>query len=371
VNPGTHNGLYIGLISGTSRDGLDAALVRFEDDRPKLLQARCTPYPASLRSELDDLLATGLRPGPERVTPLDLSLGEFFAAEALALLRDNDVKPEAVTAIGSHGQTVWHEPGGNPPVSLQLGNGAIIAAVTGVTTVTSFRTADLLAGGQGAPLAPLLHRQLFAREDKALAVLNLGGISNLTCIAADGSVTGFDCGPANCLMDGWIKRHQGLEFDADGQWAASGKVLPKLLERFLQEPYFALEPPKSTGLELFNPAWLDQAIQGSDYAPEDVQRTLAELTVRTVADCFGSSNGFGQLLVCGGGVHNGFLMDLLADRLPGLSLASTASLGVSPDWVEAILFAWLARERLQERAQDTRAITGAGKPVLLGTVHTT
>ncbi len=363
--------LFIGLISGTSRDGVDAALVDFRSNRPVALEILCTPYPARLRHELDELLIRGERPPAAAVSELDTRLGEFFGAQALALLEKAGRHSADIQGIGSHGQTIWHEPGGPTPISWQLGSGAVIARATGITTVSDFRTADVLAGGQGAPLAPLLHHHLFRPDQGRVTVLNLGGIANLTLLDSHGGVAGFDSGPANCLMDIWIQQQQGQGFDDRGAWAASGEVLPGLLERCLSDPYFETSPPKSTGLERFNRAWLASQLGQQDHEPRDVQRTLAELTVRTITDSLGRWPAINRLLVCGGGVHNEFLMSLLSDRLNPIPVESTAATGIGPDWVEAILFAWLARERLLEHRQDTRRITGASGPVLLGNIHTT
>jgi len=362
--------LFIGLISGTSRDGLDAALFDFETGRPELLHAVCTPYPPRLRQEIDALVAVGTRPEPHATRLLDRQLGHFFARAASDLLSASGLKPADIRAIGSHGQTVWHEPGGARPVSMQLGNGFVIANVTRVVTITDFRTADVAAGGQGAPLAPLLHRELFRSDAERRAVLNLGGIANVTRLDPGGRVTGFDCGPANCLLDLWATRHIGRPYDEGGTWAARGEVHPELLRRLLDEPFFQEAPPKSTGLETFNARWLDRRLQGLDARPEDVQRTLVELTARTVADGLALEAPPHRLLVCGGGVHNAFLMACLSDNLQEVAVQSTAQHGVHPDWVEASLFAWLARERLLGHEQDTRDMTGARHPVLLGEVNT-
>ncbi len=347
---------------------MDAALVSFENNRPDLLHALCSPYPGAIAKDLDNLLATGERLPPGRAAALDEQLGRFFARTANELVQQAGVEKRDIRAIGSHGQTVWHQPNGERPVSIQLGNGSMIARSTGIMTVADFRTADLRAGGQGAPLAPLLHRQLFQTSDESRAVLNVGGIANVTLLETDGSISGFDCGPGNCLMDAWIKRSRNEDYDADGEWAAGGKVHGELLERLLADVYFSLSAPKSTGLEYFNLCWLEAVCAGLSIGDQDMQCTLAELTAVSVAKSLPGDLSLARVLVCGGGVHNAHLMARLSSHLAGIAVESTQQHGADPDWVEAILFAWLARERLAERPQDTRPITGARKPVLLGKI---
>jgi anhydro-N-acetylmuramic acid kinase len=369
--------VYIGLISGTSRDGLDAALVSLDNGSPRLLHALCRPYPEALRIRLDALIfrlvEAGRRPSPPETGRLDEALGEFFAETSQALLSEAGLPAERVRAIGSHGQTVWHEPSGPSPLSVQLGNPDVLQRLTGIPVVSDFRTADVEAGGQGAPLAPLLHRALF-QAGAPCAVVNLGGIANVTLLTGEGDMLGFDTGPANCLLDAWHQRHRGTPFDDRGAWAAGGTLLPALLGRLLDDGYFPQPPPKSTGLETFNLAWLEGRLQG-DEAPRDVQRTLVELTVRTVADGLERGGRFApahpaeaEILVCGGGVHNPFLMDRLGDALSPSPVRSTSSRGIDPDWVEATLFAWLAHERLEGRELATGPITGARRPVMLGRI---
>lgn len=365
-----NDGLLIGLISGTSRDGIDAALVEFNHGRPNLLHALCLPYHEPLKSDLDELLASGLRPAPARYAKLDEMLGRHFARAARTLAGQAGIEMRDLTAIGSHGQTIWHEPVGPDRCSIQLGDPRVLVRSTRTTVVCNFRNADLAAGGQGAPLAPLLHRELFFNAAENRAVLNLGGIANVTFLNSGGAISGFDTGPANCLLDLWARTHRGEAFDEAGAWAASGKLLEGLLETMLADPYFPRPPPKSTGLEYFNQNWLHRYLQGPEAAPEDVQCTLAELTVRSVAAALALGGPPpARLLVCGGGVRNTDLMSRLSGALPETIVESTARHGVNPDWVEAILFAWLARERLRERKLDTRRITGARRAVLLGDVH--
>jgi anhydro-N-acetylmuramic acid kinase len=355
------------MISGTSRDGVDAALVSFANDTPQVLATRCDPYPPELRRRLEALLVPPRRPTPWAAFQLDRPLADHFAATAQRLLADAAIDAPAVAAIGSHGQTVWHDPDREPPETLQLGDPRHIANRTGITTIGDFRRADIEAGGQGAPLAPLLHRVLFARPGATRVVLNLGGIANVSVLHGDGQVTGFDTGPANCLMDAWIQRHRNAAFDRDGAWAASAQPEQALLERLLADPWFARPPPKSTGIEYFNLDWLE--CRFGDQTPDaaTVQATLCELTAASVATAIAGS-GAEDVLVCGGGVHNAHLLERLRARLPGVAVRSTADAGLHPDWVEAVLFAWLARERLADRSLDTRAVTGAKHPVMLGRI---
>jgi anhydro-N-acetylmuramic acid kinase len=358
---------YIGLISGTSRDGVDAVLLGFDGNRPRVQTTLCLPYPDPIVSELDSLLEAGQRPPDQTLRQLDGDIAGHFAKAALRLLHDAGLHRSAVRAIGSHGQTVWHEPDGPRPESLQLGQPATIAARTGIVTVGDFRRADIEAGGQGAPLAPLLHRAVFRPGQGKRVVLNLGGIANISIIDSQGAVAGFDTGPANCLLDAWIRQRRDTAFDNDGAWAATGKVSHQLLRDMLRDPWFARAAPKSTGTEYFNPGWLQTHLRDRTLEDHDVQATLAELTAQSVADAVRPHEPV-DVLLCGGGVHNGDLVRRLGRQLGRIPLRSTSDFGIEPDWVEAVLFAWLARERLAGRPQDTRAITGARSPVLLGNI---
>jgi anhydro-N-acetylmuramic acid kinase len=351
------------MISGTSRDGADLALVRFENDRPGVQASLCVPYPDELAESLRATIEAGRRPDGEVCNILNRDLGLFFAQGVSRLIEESGVSAGDITAIGSHGQTVWHE----PPESLQLGDPEVIASKTGIVTVGLFRQADLEAGGEGAPLAPLLHRALFAPETGQIAVLNIGGIANLSILETGGGVSGFDTGPGNCLMDNWIRRNLGEAFDDGGAWASQGTVIPPLLMNLLQDPWFNQPPPKSTGVEYFNMRWLENKAELKAFSAQDIQATLCQLTVQSIADALPAS--VEEVLVCGGGVHNHHLMQSLRAQSPGCSFESTQARGVDPNAVEAILFAWLARERLADRRQDTTSITGAAQPVLLGSVH--
>ena len=361
--------LIIGMLSGTSRDGVDAVLVNFSNGSMDILHASCTSYPTAIMLTLDQLLATGAAPSKNIASLLDDNLGVFFARVAQDLVRETGMEMRDIHAIGSHGQNVWHQPSGENPVSIQLGKGELIARNTGTTVVTNFRSADVEAGGQGAPLAPLLHQKLFHNETEDRAILNIGGITNLTVLPAKGAVAGFDCGPGNCLMDAWTSRHLQKDYDDNGRWAEKGEVDADLLSRTLADPYFAQPLPKSTGLEHFNMTWLESMLRDTTLAEADVQATLAELTAQSIARSLDEAGLPDRLLVCGGGVHNTFLMRRIAAALPDVIVESTARHGADPDWVEGLLFAWLAHERLNEKTQDTPTITGSDHPVLLGNIH--
>jgi anhydro-N-acetylmuramic acid kinase len=348
-------------------------LVNFSHGEMNLLHAICTPYPSAIKFTLDQILDQALKTGgpPDKgvAAVLDENLGRFFARIAQNLVREAGMEMRDVNVIGSHGQTVWHDPDAETPVSIQLGKAELLARGTKTTVVANFRNADLQAGGQGAPLAPLLHHEIFRSDDEYRAVLNLGGIANLSFLPTSGGVSGYDCGPGNCLMDAWTLRHLQKAYDDGGRWASKGKVDKTLLEKLLADPYFSLPAPKSTGLEHFNMTWLDRLLEDSQLSEVDIQATLTELTAISVANSLCQPGQPVRLLVCGGGVHNTFLLRRIAAALPDVIVESTARYGADPDWVEGILFAWLARERLNERPQNTPPITGASKPVLLGDIH--
>lgn len=366
---------YVGLMSGTSMDGVDAALIEIDESDCKLVETRGHEFPAALKTRLSAALAPDV--GAQEVWELDKLLGELFAAATVLLLRQAGVDAASVRAVGSHGQTVFHQPDGTSPHTVQLGDPSTIAYQTGITTVADFRRKDMAAGGQGAPLAPAFHAAIFSAPGVARGVLNLGGIANLSVLPVQrgDAVSGFDTGPANTLLDGWIARHLGRDHDSDGTWASSGEPVAELLDVMLSEPYFGLPPPKSTGRELFNQAWVDRALArtapaASNLAPQDVQSTLSELTAASVASaCRQHAPALEQLLVCGGGAHNADLLARLRRCLPACEVATTADLGWDPDWIEAAAFGWLAHQRLEGRAGNLPAVTGAREPVVLGGVY--
>jgi anhydro-N-acetylmuramic acid kinase len=363
--------LFIGLISGTSLDGIDAALVDFNDDQIKLLGTHHAPYSPSLLKGLRRLC----HPGDNEIDllgALDRQVGLAFADAVKALLTKTNVTADRITAIGSHGQTIRHRPAADPPFTLQIGDPNTLAEVTGITTLGDFRRRDMAAGGEGAPLVPAFHQAVFRSPRVARAVLNLGGIANITCLPAGetNEVIGYDTGPASTLLDTWIDRHRGEPFDRDGLWAASGQLNPSLLQRLLADTYFDLTPPKSTGPEHFNLQWLESRLPSDPLAPEDVQRTLTELTAVTVADAI-RKQGFeqGEVIVCGGGSHNRFLLERLRQRLPMASVDPSDRLGMDPDWIEATAFAWLAKRTLAGQSGNLPAVTGAARPVILGAIY--
>ena len=362
--------LYIGLMSGTSMDGIDAALVRFHGDTHTVLQTAEYEYPAALREQL---LAARSEPAlrtPADVPELHRQVGEAFRDAALALLAAAGTNASAVCAIGSHGQTLRHAPDASPPYSLQIGDPDIIAAGTGILTIADFRRADIELGGQGAPLAPAFHEWLFRRGAATRVVLNIGGIANITVLHADDRpTTGFDTGPGNTLLDAWIRSQDRAAFDAEGAWSASGTVIDGLLSRLLADPYFAAPAPKSTGFEYFNLDWLAPALVDG-FAPADVQATLCQLTADSIAAGIAlTAEPVAEVLVCGGGVHNRDLMARLDRALRNTSLTSTAAAGLDPDWVEAIAFAWLAMRTRQGLPGNLPSVTGASTPAVLGSVH--
>lgn len=376
MRPDPH--LYLGLISGTSADGIDAALVRFAEDgvhaHCDLLIGRTYPWDAAIRQRLVDLGQGGECRSLDELGSLDVQVAQAFAAAALMLLDEAGTAPALVRALGSHGQTVRHRPDaavGHAPFTWQLGDGNVIAERTGIHTVADFRRRDVAAGGHGAPLLPALHAALLQTPDEDRAVLNLGGIANLTLLPAHTRpVRGFDTGPANALLDAWCEQHTGAAFDADGAFAASGTVDDTLLAALLTEPWFALPPPKSSGREQFHLNWLQARLGDLPRAPQDVQATLLQLTAASVADALRATQpDTRRVLVCGGGVHNRQMLEAISARLPGVIVESTAMHGVDPDFIEAMGFAWLARETLAGRPGNLPAVTGARGPRVLGAIY--
>ena len=371
-NP-TRNQYYLGLISGTSADGIDAALVRFDGDathaRPELAFGRTYPWDPALRARLVELGQRTAMLTLDEVGELDVRIGRAFAQAAKAAIEASGVATADIAAIGSHGQTLRHRAQGEIPFTLQLGDPSTIAERCGLRVVADFRRRDVAAGGHGAPLVPAFHAATLHSDAEDRAALNLGGIANFTLLPASASVRGFDTGPANGLMDAWCLRHSGQAYDTGGGFAAQGRIDEALLARLLDEPWFALPPPKSTGRDQFHLAWVESKLRG-DEAPADVQATLLALSVRTIADALRAAQPHTQrVIACGGGVHNPLLMAALAAAMPGSVVESSAMHGLDPDFVEAMAFAWLARETLAGRPGNLPAVTGAAGPRVLGAIY--
>ena len=367
--PHPHPELFLGLISGTSADGIDVALVDFTGDACRLVLGRTYPWEAVIRDRLVALGQGGDATSLDELGGLDVQVAQAFSDAARHLLHEAGIDAAQVRALGSHGQTVRHRPQQALPFTWQLGDGNVIAERSGITTVADFRRRDVAAGGQGAPLVPAFHAALLRSPDEDRAVLNLGGIANFTLLPARGDVRGFDTGPANALLDAWCDLHTGRSFDADGAFARKGRVDDTLLARLLDEPWFALPPPKSSGREQFHLAWLKPRLRGGERA-EDVQATLLELSAASIAEALRATQPqTRRVLACGGGVHNPLLLQRIAARLPDAVVESTAAHGLDPDFVEAMAFAWLARETLAGRPGNLPAVTGARGLRVLGVVH--
>ncbi len=364
--------LYIGLMSGTSLDGVDGVLADFSSNEPRVIAHASAPMPAALGGELLALNSTGADE-LHRAALAGNALMRIYATVVSELLSASQTPRDAVRAIGAHGQTVRHRPRefDETGYTLQLCQPALLAELTGIEVAADFRSRDVAAGGQGAPLAPFFHRAMFGRDGESVGVLNLGGISNVSLLRPDGTQLGFDCGPANALMDAWCLQYKGQPYDMDGAWAASGQILPPLLDAMLADPYFAKAPPKSTGRDLFNGPWLDAHVAALGLAaPADVQATLAELTARTCSDDVRRFQpDLRRLIVCGGGAFNSHLMRRLAALLPRVTVASSADAGLPPLQVEAAAFAWLARKTVLREKLDLKSTTGAKGARVLGCIY--
>lgn len=365
---------FVGLLSGTSIDGVDAVVVDFASEPPKLVATHSEPIPETLRGNILQLCSQ------EPVTlqflgETDAALGRLFADAVNNLLEKASLHSADILAIGSHGQTIMHHPHGQNRFTMQIGDPNTIAFLTRITTVADFRRKDMAAGGQGAPLAPLFHQEFFGKQKRRRAVLNIGGIANITLLQSDrqGTIIGFDTGPGNVLMDSWTRLKRNLPYDQSGQWAASGQVLPDLLSTLLQEPYLCLPAPKSTGRELFNLQWLLEQLASQENArDEDVQATLLEFTARTIAESIDwEAHAIADIIVCGGGAHNEALMSALQRLIPSVHILSSAVAGLAPDWVEGVAFAWLARKAWMGEAVETGPVTGACRPCILGGIYET
>ncbi|MBI2800842.1 MAG: anhydro-N-acetylmuramic acid kinase [Gammaproteobacteria bacterium] len=366
---------FVGLISGTSADAIDAALVDITDSKIVLSHYLETPYPRDIRSRIERLISsTADSLTAAEFGLLDRLIGDAFGKAATNLLAVAGIESAQVCAIGSHGQTIFHAPSSNPPFSVQLGDPNVIAFATGITTIADFRRMDIAAGGQGAPLVPPFHATMFTREDYDVAVVNIGGIANVTLLPSrsDGPVIAYDTGPGNTLLDHWVHRHQGLSYDADGDWARTGQLMTALLHECLHDPYFALPPPKSTGREYFNRHWLDEKLKktsATTVPAVDVQRTLVELSALTITRQIQQKMPkCAEIILCGGGVGNSFLVETIATATPA-AITTTDTYKVPHAAVEAMAFAWLAQRRTAGLPGNLPSVTGANRSVQLGGIY--
>lgn len=386
--------LFIGLMSGTSLDGVDVALVDFTSvdadvQQPHVLHTHFLAYPSDLRSQI--LALQHPTENELEVTALMGNvLAQLYAKAVNQLLITAQLTPDKIAAIGCHGQTIRHRPGFKDGIgfTLQIGNAALLSELTGITVVSDFRSRDIAAGGQGAPLVPAFHQAVFANKKINRAIINIGGIANITYLGHSdlggsdfghsepsllnptSTVFGFDSGPGNMLLNAWIKQHKNLDYDAGGRWASTGQEIAPLLLNMLADPYFALPPPKSTGRDLFNDTWLTQKLSKSNYQPQDVARTLVSLTAQSIYNALTQYCGqFDEVYLCGGGAHNDFLVQNLQTLLGNTRCDSTAALGIGVDWVEAIAFAWLAKQCMHQKSANLAEVTGANGARILGAIY--
>jgi anhydro-N-acetylmuramic acid kinase len=362
----SHSSLYIGIMSGTSLDGIDVALVNI-DQSVQMVASHFLPYPALLKAKLLALQT----PYPNELEDsqlISVELAHLYAEAVLALLAKNQHQPNDIAAIGCHGQTIRHQPALG--FTLQIGNHALLTELTNITVIGDFRSRDIAAGGQGAPLVPAFHQAVFSSNEKNRAIINIGGIANITYLSKHGTVLGFDSGPGNMLLDHWVQLKLGQHFDADGAWSATGVVHQSFLTQMLTEPYFALPPPKSTGRDLFNQTWLQQHILYPHCHPQDIARTLVELSAQTIAQAIITHcSEVDEIFLCGGGARNTLLVSLLKQMLNPIPIANTDVLGVNVDWVEATAFAWLAHQTLNRTPSNIPSVTGAKGLRILGAIY--
>lgn len=356
--------LYIGLMSGTSVDGIDAALVDFSDQQPRLIASHYHEFNPEHRQQILALCEPG-HDEINRLGEVDILLGTLFAETVNTLLNQQKIDAESIRAIGSHGQTIRHHP--TRQFTLQIGDPNTIAAKTGITTIADFRRKDMAKGGQGAPLVPAFHHSVFAAKQNRV-IVNIGGMANITLLPGNSHhISGFDTGPGNVLLNAWITKHLHKPYDNNGEWAASGKINPSLLKKLLSDPFFSLPAPKSTGREYFNLAWLEKQIDKT-MQPADVEATLVALTAESIIQAISQSLPHSEIFVCGGGVHNPLLMQHLS-KLANATVQSTKIAGVDPDWIEAMAFAWLAKQTLEKKPGNIPAVTGARAATILGGIY--
>lgn len=367
--------LYVGLLSGTSIDGIDCALLRCEASTCELIATHQHPFSEQAREDIAAISVSGANE-IERMGKLDREIAHWFADATLSLLAQQKLEPTAIRAIGSHGQTIRHRPpsdGSHSPdhsFTLQIGDPNTLAERTGITTVADFRRRDIAAGGEGAPLAPAFHAAVFSHPQHVRAIVNIGGIANISILRGTELAAGFDSGPGNTLLDQWIGQHLGQSYDKDGAWGAQGQVNSALLQRLLQHPYLQKQGVRSTGKEAFNLAWLDETLGSEKLAPADVQATLTQLTAQTIAETMRQADaGVDQVFICGGGAHNRHLMQRLGEQLLGCEIQTTQALGLHPDWVEAAAFAWMAHRTLEHLPSNAPVVTGARGHRILGGIY--
>jgi anhydro-N-acetylmuramic acid kinase len=363
---------YIGLMSGTSIDAIDTVLVDFTKDSMELKGSLSYPINNHTKDRLHRLCRSGKQASLDEFSQLDVCMGRLFADAVNQLLNHCGENAAQITAIGSHGQTIYHNPEGNTPTSIQIGDPNIIAEQTGITTVADFRRRDIAAGGQGAPLVPAFHQAIFQHPGEQRAVVNIGGIANVTLLpgSPDKPVRGFDTGPGNTLLDQWAMRHLGQSIDRDGDFARQGNSNPALLEKLLADPYFSRSIPKSTGREYFNLDWLEAIIGETPISPEDVQASLCELSAHTIINAISMhAPETHKVIVCGGGTHNPVLMALLRQHATKFTIDSSAAYNIDPDYVEGMAFAWLARQTLLRQYGNISSVTGAHSNCILGGIY--
>lgn len=363
---------YIGLMSGTSIDAIDAALVEISGEQTRLAGFINHPLPEEVTAQLHRFIQSGAEARLNEYSRLDVIMGHLFADAIAALLKTYQLDAAQVTAIGSHGQTLYHQPDGDTPTSLQIGDPNIIAQQSAITTVADFRRRDIAAGGQGAPLVPGYHQAMFHSIDEDRCIVNIGGIANITILPADPEkpVYGFDTGPGNTLLDQWVMQQQGKTMDTDAIFAKQGKAHQDLLHQLLSDPYFSQAIPKSTGREYFNLNWLEHYTARLNLRPEDIQATLCELTATSIVNAIMEVAGdTQQLLVCGGGAHNPEIMRLLRNKATHCSVDSTSTYGIDPDHVEAMAFAWLAYKTIKGHTGNITSVTGAQSNAILGGIY--
>mgnify|MGYP000229217349 FL=1 len=364
--------LYIGLMSGTSVDGIDAGLYDFSENQAQVIGFYYQPYSPQIKQKIHALCNTRQTISLSEYGELDSLLGALYAEACINLLKQSKINTSEIKAIGSHGQTICHSPYSKPPFTLQIGDPSIISQKTGITTVADFRRKDIAAGGQGAPLVPAFHRALFHSPTENRVIINIGGIANVTLLPKDihQNILGFDTGPGNTLMDYWISKHQNAHYDKNGQWAATGKVQSELLSTLKNDDYFSAPPPKSTGPEYFSATWLNNNLaELPTYQAEDIQRSLCQLTAETISaaiERFAPETD--KVFICGGGIHNQTLLQELR-LLLSMPVVSTETEGVHPDQVEAMAFAWLAKQTMQGLTGNLPETTGAKEAVILGGIY--